>query len=70
MFMPSLRYDVVAAYMTTSLDFLRITTVPLTVTSDGYTVVDKVNGSKVDAALNWSNEQKFLDYAVSIITKT
>ena len=65
-------FDVVATLLTLPVSdkFLSITTLPLTVKDDGYTVVDKENGTTTSVALSWQpneGESYFMNYVVEVL---
>lgn len=67
-------FDVVATLLTLPVSdkLLSLTTLPLTVKDDGYTVVDKDNGTPTSVALNWqpNGESYFMNYVVQVLRNT
>lgn len=51
--------DVEAANLVFSQEYLIFDTLPITVTDDGYTVIDYQNGNPVEIALKWQNLRSF-----------
>ncbi|MFT7460213.1 MAG: inosine-uridine nucleoside N-ribohydrolase [Planctomycetota bacterium] len=66
--MSSTLFDTVAVYLTYSQDFLVMESLPLRVTDDGFTVIDKVNGRAVHCATGWQDMAAFEDRIVELIT--
>lgn len=60
----SVLFDTVAVYMAFTEELLEMETVPLRVTDDGMTVIDKEHGRPVHCALAWKNKDAYLDLMV------
>jgi inosine-uridine nucleoside N-ribohydrolase len=65
----SILYDTVAIYLAISEDFVNIETLPINVTDDGRTCIDKKNGRLVRCAISWKDMEKFKDFLVKRIAK-
>jgi len=58
-------FDTVAIYLAaTDAEFCKMETLPLTVTDEGMTVIDRKNGRKVRAAVEWKDLDAFEDWIV------
>jgi len=58
-------FDTVAIYLAaTDADLCKMETLPLRVTDEGMTVIDKDNGRKVRAAVEWKDLDAFEDWIV------
>ena len=61
-------FDTVAVHAAYSQNFLMMEDLPLRVTDDGYTVVDRQNGRPVHCAVKWKDPQAFRDRLVDTLT--
>lgn len=52
-------FDTVAVHLAASAEFLEMQTLPLTVTDDGYTVIDREGGRPVHCAVAWKDRAAF-----------
>ncbi len=52
-------FDLVAVHLAAGGDLVEMETLPLRVTDDGYTVIDKVNGRPVNCAVAWKDQDAF-----------
>ena len=64
----SILYDVVAVYLAFADEYLEMKTLPITITTDGKTLVDD-GGSPVSCAMEWKDKAAFLDLVVDRLTK-
>ena len=60
-------FDTVAVYLAAEEDLCHMQELPLRVTDDGYTVIDKENGRPVNCAIAWKNLDAFKDRLVDIL---
>ena len=61
-------FDTVAVHAAYSQEFMVMEDLPLRVTDDGYTVVDRRNGRPVHCATKWQNIQAFKNRLVDTLT--
>ncbi len=64
----SILYDLVAVYLGFADDLLAMENLPILVTADGKTLVDET-GSLVHCALNWRDQEAFLDLVTARLTQ-
>ena len=50
-----------AVYLAFAQDFVRIETLPITVTEDGKTLIDEDHGVMIDCATEWADKDAFLN---------
>lgn len=63
----SILYDLVPIYLAFSSSFLNVSELGITVTDDGYTIINE-QGGKIHCALTWHDLQAFENLVVSRIT--
>ena len=61
----SILYDLVAIYLGFSQELLQMETLPITITSDGKTLLDDERGQPVHCATEWHDKEAFLDLVVA-----
>jgi len=61
-------FDTVAVYLAAEQDLVTMQDLPLRVTDDGYTVVDKVDGRIVHCAATWKDLPAFETKLTKILT--
>jgi len=64
----SVLFDTVAIYLAFADDLLVMEDLPIRVTDDGYTVIDKENGKMMRVATAWKSLEKFEDFLVDRLT--
>ena len=57
-------FDTVAVYLAAEDDLLEMRELPLRVTDDGYTIIDKANGRPVNCAVSWKDLEAFKRHLV------
>ena len=57
-------YDTVAVYLAMSTELVKMEKLPIRITDDGYTVIDKEGGSIVNCAIEWNDLEAFEDFLV------
>lgn len=62
----SILFDTVAIHLASSTQFLKMVELPLSVTDDGYTVIDSVNGTKINVALDWEDLPAYEEFLTNI----
>ena len=59
-------FDTVAVYLAAERNLVEMKALPLTITDDGYTIIDEQSGRMVDCAIGWKN----LDAFKNLLVKT
>ena len=67
--MSSTLFDTVAVHLAHSEEFLVMEDLPLTVTDEGYTVIDHKNGRTVRCATAWKNQPAFEHKLVRVLSR-
>ena len=52
-------FDAVAVHLAAGGDLVDLEELPITVTNDGYTIIDRENGRPVNCAITWKNQEAF-----------
>jgi inosine-uridine nucleoside N-ribohydrolase len=60
-------FDTVAVYLAAEEDLVEMRELPLRVTDDGYTIIDRENGRPVNCAVSWKDLEAFKRRLVSIL---
>lgn len=64
----SILYDTVAMHLVSSTSFLKMQQLNLSVTDDGFTVIDNTNGRPFNVAIDWLDIDAYADFLVKTLT--
>ena len=60
-------FDTVAVYLAAERNLVEMKALPLTITDDGYTIIDEQSGRMVDCAIGWKNLEAFKNLLVKTL---